>query len=275
MKKFDGLLICTDLDGTLFRADKTVSEENLAAIEYFKSEGGIFTFITGRMPYYVDDVYAATRPNAPFGCINGGGIYDKRTGEYLWRQPLPPEAVEIVRYIDESLDGIGIHACTFDCIYFCRENSAMERFRRVTGLPNVTRAYDAIDVPIAKFLFGDLDENRILRTMELLEAHPLADRFHFVRSERTLCEILPQGISKASVLPRLADIMHVDPARIVAIGDYNNDIEMLRTAGIGVAVANARPEVKAVADYITVSNEEHALAAVIRALEDGTLTPPV
>ena len=47
MKKFEGMLMCTDLDGTLFQTDKTVSEENKEAIEYFKSEGGYFTFITG------------------------------------------------------------------------------------------------------------------------------------------------------------------------------------------------------------------------------------
>ena len=50
MGKFDGILICTDLDGTLYRNDKTVSKENREAIEYFKNEGGYFTFITGRMP---------------------------------------------------------------------------------------------------------------------------------------------------------------------------------------------------------------------------------
>ena len=50
MKKFEGILLCTDLDGTLYRNDKSISPENRKAIEYFKREGGCFTFITGRMP---------------------------------------------------------------------------------------------------------------------------------------------------------------------------------------------------------------------------------
>ena len=50
MGKFSGILLCTDLDGTLYRNDKTVSDENLDAIEYFKNKGGLFTFITGRVP---------------------------------------------------------------------------------------------------------------------------------------------------------------------------------------------------------------------------------
>ena len=77
MKKFEGMLFATDLDGTLLRKDKTISEENLRAIEYFKAQGGIFTFITGRIPAGAKEILKMVTPNAPFGCINGGGIFDR------------------------------------------------------------------------------------------------------------------------------------------------------------------------------------------------------
>ena len=51
MKKFDGILFCTDLDGTLLESDHKISKENIEAIRYFQSEGGLFTFLTGRMPF--------------------------------------------------------------------------------------------------------------------------------------------------------------------------------------------------------------------------------
>ena len=73
MKKFEGILICSDLDGTLLRADKSVSKENLEAIRYFQREGGRFTFITGRVPEAARKIYEAVRPNAAIGCFNGGG----------------------------------------------------------------------------------------------------------------------------------------------------------------------------------------------------------
>ena len=53
MGKFDGILICTDLDGTILKNDKTISNRNIEAMEYFKKEGGYFTFVTGRMPFFV------------------------------------------------------------------------------------------------------------------------------------------------------------------------------------------------------------------------------
>ena len=66
----------------------------------------------------------------------------------------------------------------------------------------------------------------------------------------------------------------IDPRRTIAVGDYDNDIGMLRTAGLGVAVANATEAVKAAADMITVSNEQHAIAAVIDHIEKNGLPTP-
>lgn len=85
MGKFDSILICTDLDGPLYKKDDTVSEENRKAIRYFKEEGGLFTFITGRMPYFSHAAICAVEPNAPFGCINGGGLFDaaKEAAAYI------------------------------------------------------------------------------------------------------------------------------------------------------------------------------------------------
>ena len=114
MGKFEGILICTDLDGTLYRNDKSISNENKEAIEYFKSEGGYFTFVTGRMPFYAIDSYEAVRPNAPIGCINGGGLYDYEKGKYIWTEELPQGVTELIKAVDESCDGASIQVSLFD-----------------------------------------------------------------------------------------------------------------------------------------------------------------
>ena len=124
MGKFDGILICSDLDGTLLRNDKSISEENSAAIEYFKREGGYFTFITGRMYFTASSLYEMVKPNAPVGCINGGGIYDFEKGEYLWSITLPPDANELVDAVYQAVPSAGIQMNALDKIYFCRDNDA-------------------------------------------------------------------------------------------------------------------------------------------------------
>ena len=271
MGKFDKTLICTDLDGTLLMNDKSISRENLEAIRYFESEGGAFSFITGRMPFFVDYVLDTLKPTVPFGCINGGGIFDAERGEYVWREELDREALELVEFAEERIEGLGIQVNTFDKIYFARENECMDWFRRVTGLPKLVKKLREVDEPIAKIVFGDFDSDKLDRLTELLFTHPRAEKFDFIRSEKNLYEILPKGVSKGTLVERLADTLGIPRTRTVALGDYNNDIDMIRRAAVGIAVANARPEVKAVADRVTVSNEQHAIAKTVEEIENGVI----
>ena len=271
MKKFDGILICTDLDGTLLRKDKSISQENIEAIEYFKNNGGSFTFITGRMPYYISDMYEKVKPNAPIGCINGGGVFDYPNSKYLWTMPLDPSAITLARSVCENIEGVGIQISCFNRAYFCRDNAAMERFRRITGIPKIQRDFDEVDEPIGKILFGDLDPNVVDKVHRHLQNHPMANAYEFTRSELTLCEILPKGISKATSLIEICRLLGIDIKRAIAVGDYNNDIGMIRAAGLGVAVSNATAEVKAVADLITCSNEDSAIARIISEIDQGII----
>ena len=269
MGKFAGILICTDLDGTLLRNDSTISVENLNAIEYFKQEGGIFTFITGRMPFFVSDIYNRVKPNAPFGCVNGGGLYDYHKHEYIWKSVMPASVGELIKCVDEKFPDVGIQVNTFYRTYFCKENQTMKNFRKITNLPNLICHYSEVKESIAKIIFGSENDEEILHIKETLIAHPLAVGFDFIRSEKTLFEILPKGIGKGTAIKNLIRHLNMDINKTIAIGDYNNDISMFDTAKIGIAVSNACKEALAAADYITVSNEENAVAKVIYDLQDG------
>ena len=268
MKKFDGILLCTDLDGTLLRNDKSISQENLDAIEYFKSEGGYFTFITGRMPCFSEEIYQAIRPNAPIGCINGGGVYDYETKQYLHAVTLPFSAIELIDYVLPRIKDLGVQVNTLEHVYFCVDNDVNVTFRRNTKLPNLTCDYHENTEPIGKLLFTHKDNDALIYLAELLTTHPRASEFDFVRSEQTFYEILPKGVNKGAALEPLAKSLGVDMSRTVAVGDYNNDIEMVKNAALGYAVSNASDDLKAVADRITVSNEEHAIAKIIEDLNN-------
>ena len=269
MGKFDGILICTDLDGTLLNNDGAISAENLEAIEYFKNEGGSFTFVTGRLPYYSTEAFEAVQPNVPFGCINGGGLYDGQKNQYSWTKETPNEVLKLVRYIDERFSDIGIQICGFEKTYFARENSATERFRRRTGVPYCPCDYNDFTEPIAKIIFCSNEEEKVLGIKAALESHEDADKFDFIRSERTLFEILPKGVDKGLSIENLAKYLDIDVSRTIAVGDYDNDVAMLRAAGCGIAVANASKSALEAADAVTVSNEEDAVAKIIEDLENG------
>ena len=271
MGKFDGFLICTDLDGTLLKNDKSISSENLEAIEYFKNNGGLFTVVTGRMPHTSFEICKNARINAPFGCINGGGLCDHNNCEYIWKTGLPDGFGELIELADKEFPEVGIQVDTFYKIYFSKENIVMEHFRKVTNAPNLVKDYKDIKEPVAKILFGVATEEEMTGLSRMLNEHPLSEKFDFIRSEKHLYEILPKGISKGTSILKLCEYLNIDKKNTVAIGDYNNDVSMIKEAGIGVAVANACEEALNAADYVTVSNEEHAIARVIFNLEKNIL----
>ena len=273
LKKFEGILFCTDLDGTLYDDNKVISKQNLDAIEYFKSEGGRFTFISGRVPLTAKAIRDLVKPNAPYGCSNGGGVYDGTNDKYLWNVFLHPDMIELIRAVDELLPEIGIQYNMPDVVYFNKDNEAMVEFRRVTGLPNVYRHYEEIPDPVLKVVFAHHKEEQILALSRLLHEHPKAHNFAFIRSEKTLFEMLPKGINKGMALVKIAELLGIDRKNTIAVGDYNNDIAMVEAAGVGFAVANAVDEVKAVADHVTVSNNEHAIAAIVEGLDKGEFLP--
>ena len=272
MKKFAGIMIGTDLDGTLLKNDKSISKENVEAIEYFKSEGGIFTFITGRMPLAARPVYKMLDVNAPFGCINGGGIFDHKEEKLLWYATISNSVVEMLEEIDKKVPTMGIQLNTPEKIYFCKDSGALKRFREQTGVGMLTCDYHGFNEPIAKILFSEDSEENILKVKELLDAHPRASEFDFIRSGEEYYEILPKGENKGTVLLRIAELIGIDKSKIIGVGDHDNDADLLKSAAIGFAVANASPLAKEAADYITVSNEEHAIAKIIGDLDDGKIS---
>lgn len=271
MKKFEGILFVTDLDGTLLREDKTISQKNLDAIEYFKSEGGIFTFITGRIAAGAKVVNDILKANAPCGCVNGGGIYDYRTSELLWSVNIPRDVLELVEYIDKEVPGMGIEINLHDKIYFCKKNPATEKHRMNEGLDEYLSHYNDVKEPFAKILFVDLDQDNMNKTIELLHKHPKACDFDFIRSDVMFYEVLPKGASKGNLILKLAEILEISKEKTISIGDNDNDASMLEAAQLGIAVSNASDKAKKAANYITVSNEEDAIAQIIYELDNGII----
>lgn len=271
MKKFEGILMVSDLDGTLLRNDKSISEENLRAIEYFKSNGGTFAFVTGRIPSGAKRIFDIVKPNAPCGCINGGGIYDYENEKMLWCDALSDDVYDLVEYIEKNNSSIGIEVNSYYKIFFCQKNSSTEKHRKNENFPDLEARYRDIKEPIAKILFADEDEENLLKVIKMLKTYPKANKYDFIRSDKEYYEILPKGASKGNVMVKLAEILGIDIKNTISVGDNDNDVSMLKSAKVGFAVANATEDAKASADFITVSNEDNAIAKIIYDLDKGLI----
>lgn len=270
-KKFQGILICTDLDDTLLTTDdKRLTVQNRDAIEYFMSEGGTFTFATGRVPMGARLILDFITPNAPMICFNGGGIYDFENNRLVWSTYLDKKAVKVLEYVEERFPDCGIEVCTDNNLYFCRENRIAEMHRNHENLPHNSLDYHNIYAPWKKAIFlSEADKMSVIEAD--LTNSPFAAEYDFVQSSPNYYELLPKGVSKGAALLVLAELLGIEQKRTIGIGDNYNDLTLIQYAGLGVAVANAVPRVRQAADFITVDNNSHAIAAVISSLEIGRL----
>lgn len=270
MGKFDGILICTDLDDTLLTADKRVSDENIKALKYFMSEGGYFTFATGRMPLGVKAMLSYIHPNVPIICSNGTAIYDLKAEKFLWMKKLHPDSRKVVDYIEKAIPQVGVVVGCENGVYFPKVNKQTEEHKAYENFPDNYCTLDDIKEQWLKVIFMTEPEDVAAVRSEIANS-PWADEFEYMQSSPWYYEMLPKNSTKGSALPKLAEILGISPSRIIGMGDNENDMTLITMSGIGIAVENAIEPIRNAAKYITVSNENHAAAKVIRDIESGII----
>lgn len=257
-------LVATDLDDTLLRDDWTVSERVIEAIRKSREQGVHFTFATGRMP-------ASTRPyveqmgiDVPIITYNGAMIQEAMSGEVIYRKVIP---VKTSREIVTWLLGLGVHIHIYrrDEVFVHKMNDWSAAYARATRVP-VAEA-DLINLleqeleGIEKIvLFGESKDLEVLREEVL---HHYQGKVHLTRSKPHFLELIHPQVNKGVALKALAERLGVESEQVMAIGDNLNDIEMIQYAGLGVAIGNARQEVKEAANIVTGSNQEDGVAQAI------------
>lgn len=258
--------IALDLDGTLTNHEKVVTPKTREALLKAASEGAVIILASGRPTYGIEPVAECLELNQRGGYIlsyNGGNIVNAKTGEKLFSQYLPDEVIpELYAYAKENghallgYDGNEIITEMPDDQYV-KEESRINKM----NIRKVENLFEALDPHPTKLLMTG-DPTLMLKAEEEL-VEKLGDRMDIFRSAPFFLELVPKGIDKAKSLTRLLTKINLTPADMIAFGDGYNDLSMLKLAGMGVAMENAAPEVRAEADYVTLSNEEDGVAAAL------------
>ena len=270
MGKFNGILIATDLDATFLTDQRTVSPENKSAIEYFMSEGGFFTIATGRSARSLGFVLEAVTPNAPLILYNGAMIYDLKTGELIWETFLDDNILGLLSEIEENYPFSCIQVCSRDSVYITRDNPRMRHILSVEGVTGNYRHFSEAEKPWRKAIcVQEADELPIIR--EAVKNSAFSDKCNFFQSSPYYFEILPTNATKGDALKKLASHLGIDMNKTVGLGDNENDISLIKSARYGIAVKNAIPELKEIADIITVDNNSHAIAKTIHDIEKNII----
>ena len=264
-------MIGLDLDGTVLNERKEVTPRTKEALQKAVDQGVVVLFATG-MPWTGIPGELQEFPGTRYALTsNGAKIIETKSQKVLIEHLLPVKkakrALEIMRKYDTLqevyLDGQGyIAEKHLEMISRYHRNPAMWEYVRTTRkkVRDVLEFMEEQNHPVDKIqgLFADMDERETAwRELEQVEGIALVGSLGYN------IEINCAGVNKGKGLVELGKLLGISRDEIMACGDGDNDTEMVREAGFGVAMANAEEQVKAAADYITGTNEEDGVTQAI------------
>jgi Cof subfamily protein (haloacid dehalogenase superfamily) len=262
-------LVASDLDGTIVRADGTVSFRTLAALQACERDGVDVVFVTGRPPRSMAPVVEATGHTGIAVCGNGAVVYDLAAGRVVRTRAL---SVQAVRDTVTSL-----RAALPDAVFALE---TLTGYRREPAfLPHHRHAAAAMVATIDRLLADDPVVLKVLCRDETSVADPMLAAARAVldgisepchsSSTGSMLEVSAVGVSKASTLAELAADRGIGAEEVVAFGDMPNDVPMLRWAGRGYAMADGHPEAIASADETAPPCSDDGVAQVLERLLTG------
>lgn len=265
-------LVAIDLDGTLLSSDHTVSELNKKAIMRAEEKGIKMVLCSGRTVHnllgFAKDLDISGKEDYVVG-YNGAGAVRIHDEVFIYNESLTGKDAKIIAKICDEVDAnFTVH--TFYESMTPREN------------PYSTHESALNDVPLFLKHPKELNDDDLVTKVLILD-HPdkidgyeahireyLSGNYHVVRTMPIYLEVLKKGISKYSGIMAVADLHHIRKEEIMAIGDAPNDLEIIKEAGLGVAMENAEELVKDHASFVTKTNEEDGVAyAMNRFLDLG------
>ncbi len=255
-------LVALDVDGTLLNSRKEIAPETLQAISRVCAAGKDVAFATGRaVPELQDQI--TDLPMIRYAVFaSGAGLYDIREKRAFGLRSIPEAQIRrILSLVREKEVMPQIVLPDRDII----QRSHMEHLesfhmgiyrpmyeKAMTLVSDIYAFAEACREPVLKINLYHTEVPERVRTRQQLECPEL----ELVYSEVTSVECSAAGVSKGSGLERLCGLLGLSPAESIAVGDAENDIPMLRSAGLGVAMGNAPDHVKAAANRV-VSDLDH------------------
>ena len=256
-----------DLDGTLLTDDKMVSEENKKAIKYVQSKGGIACICSGRQKDAVKAYKEISGCDKYIICSNGTQIYDCEKDEELFSCNLEKDICNtLAQYIIENRLYIRIETS------FCRYVNSKDYFVKYEIiLDSNEELFEIINKNnILQVTIGTKTEEDMKKVIEFVENLKRTD----IKIENVYppdehaakawsANIINNNASKGNAIYGLCKYLKIDIEDVIAMGDDSNDISMMKTVGLGVAMGNAGDDVKLYAKEITKTNMENGVAEIL------------
>lgn len=271
-KDLSNWLIASDVDGTLNTKLRTLPKRNLEAINHFVNDlNGNFTLASGRNVASIRKHYKKLSIKTPAVVMNGAGIYDFSKEEMIWYSPISEEGEKLTRELYEKCPLAEIAIFCSDIIYIVNAHIFAPAVVNADKLPH-KRVKTLDEVPSGdwgKVIFFGLPFviSKIKKSCPQGDLSPV----NFVSSSVVSFEMLAKGVHKGTAVMKLAEILNISPECVGAVGDYYNDLDMLKTVALPAACGQAPKDMKAIAKVCTCHCNKGAVADLLEYLEDNYL----
>ena len=262
-----------DLDGTLLDDQKKICRKNIEILQKAKEAGTKIVLCSGRSPEGMQRELTALglKEEGQYGIgLNGAVIYEAQNGHIFQRSLMQPEAAAaLIKVGREMSDILNIQVYTGENVFVERWNETTDYYQKATGsvpvlVEDLTQHLNEI-VKIVFFRQGEMDFTlkKINALKESVLPH-VPQGTQCVISAPYLLEFFDESIDKGKGMQQLAEYLQVQKEEVMCIGDQENDVPMLQYAGLSVVMANGAPQVKAIGDYVTESdNNEGGVAEAV------------
>ncbi|GIE32012.1 haloacid dehalogenase [Actinoplanes italicus] len=259
----DFRLVASDIDGTLINSERRLSPRTLDVLARVPVP---VVIVTGRPLRWLDQLFEQLPAPLPAICANGAVIYDPHADEVLRAQPLPVDLLlEVTKRLRDAVPDVSLAVEVEDGRAFLHEDTWTIRWEHDRRVRVIAAPEELTLVPAVKLLArsSTADPDDFLE----LVSRTLGDRAEATRSSSSaLVEISAAGVTKAAGLAWFCEREGVTADQVVAFGDMPNDIPLLTWAGRGVAVGNAHPALRAIADDMTGTNDADGVADYLASL---------
>ncbi len=259
-------IIALDIDGTLTNSKKEITAPTLNALKELQKQGKKVALASGRPTPGLKNCANLLELQKYGGYLlafNGAKIINYQTKEAIFNQTLP---IDIIPKLYDFAVEHNVGIITYEGDGVIAGNGVdkyIELEARINGIPvtAIDNFREYVTFPVNKCLMtGDGD---YLAEVEKLLIKEYGQLLSIYRSEAFFLEIMPQNVDKANSLSHLLKALGLNREQLIACGDGYNDISMIQYAGLGVAMENAKDEVKKAADYITLDNDSDGVLKVI------------
>lgn len=260
-------LIAIDLDGTLLNEHQQLNPATIDAIQRAKAQGIKVVLCSGRpltgvRPFL--EQLNLTEAGDFVIAYNGAMVQHADTGDTI--------AAETISYADYQrlvalADDLGVHMQALDEHSLYTHNADISHYTvREAWMVNIPLFYRTPDSFPADKRFVKvmlIDEPAALDVARAQVPQAIRDDYYLVDSEPFFLEVMHKGVNKGHAVTTLAEYLNIPMSDVMTIGDQANDLPMIEVAGLGVAMGNAIPEVKAAAKIETATNREDGVAQAI------------